>query len=230
MPAGLELLVLAIASMFWPTLILIVVVALRLSHPVKILAGFLAGGLLTTIAVGIAVVFALEGSDVVSGSSPSIDPAVDITIGLLSLLAAYVLNRRRGQPNAENPSEAEGAAQPKKPSIAERAVNGGAGAAFVAGVVLNIVPGTFPIVALKDISELDVSDAAKIGAIVIFYVIMFAFIEVPLAAYHFAPERTTVAVNDFNAWLGRNGLRLGVFMLAAVGLYLTARGVLELIG
>ena len=96
--------------------------------------------------------------------------------------------------------------------------------------VFNIVSGTFPIVALKDISELDVSDAAKIGAIVVFYVIMFTFIEVPLVAYHFAPERTTVAVNNFNAWLGRNGLRLSAFMLAAIGLYLTGRGVLELIG
>ena len=91
MPAGLDLLVLAIASMFWPTLILIVVVALRLSHPVKILAGFLAGGLLTTITVGIALVFALQGSDLESGSSSSLDPAVDITIGCLSLLAALVL-------------------------------------------------------------------------------------------------------------------------------------------
>ena len=55
----LELLVLALASTFWPTLILIVVLALRLDRPVKILVWFLIGGLLTTVSVGIAVVFAL---------------------------------------------------------------------------------------------------------------------------------------------------------------------------
>ena len=230
MPAGLELLVLAIASMFWPTLILIVVVALRLQNPVKILFWFLAGGLLTTVTVGIAVVFALQGSSLVSGSSPSIDPVVYITMGLLSLLAAYVLHRRRAQVTAREPTEAEATPQPKKPSAAERAVNGGAGVAFVAGVVLNIVPGTFPIVGLKDISQLDAGNAAKVAAIVVFYVIMFAFIEVPLVAYHFAPERTTVGVNNFNAWLGRNGLRLAIFILGAVGLYLIARGVFQLIG
>jgi hypothetical protein len=229
MPAGLELLVLAIASMFWPTLILIVVVALRLPHPVKILFGFLAGGLLTTVAVGIAVVFALQGSSLVSGSAPSIDPALNITMGLLSLLAAYFLNRRRVQPPAQKPAETAATPQPKKPSVAERAVDGGVGVAFAAGVVLNIVPGTFPIVALKDIAELDTGNAAKIAAIVVFYVIMFAFVEVPLVAYHFAPERTTTAVNGLNAWLGRNGLRLGIFILAGVGLYLIARGVLQLI-
>jgi hypothetical protein len=222
--------VLAIASMFWPTLIVIVVVALRLSHPVKILFGFLAGGLLTTVAVGIAVVFALQGSSLASGSSPSIDPVVYITIGLLSLLAAYVLDRRRVQSAAQKPAETETPSEPNKPSVAERAVHGGARVAFVAGVVLNIVPGTFPIVALKDIAELDAGNAEKVVAIVVFYVIMFAFVEVPLVAYHFAPQRTTLAVNDFNAWLGRNGLRLATFVLAAVGLYLTLRGVLQLIG
>jgi len=34
--------------MFWPTLIAIVVLALRISPPVRILVWFLAGGLLTT--------------------------------------------------------------------------------------------------------------------------------------------------------------------------------------
>ena len=58
----LELLVLALASTFWPTLILIVVLALRLDRPVKILVWFLIGGLLTTVSVGIAVVFALISS------------------------------------------------------------------------------------------------------------------------------------------------------------------------
>ncbi len=63
----LEILLLAFASTFWPTLIVIVVLALRLAHPVKILVWFLLGGLLTTIAVGIAVVFALQDASFMSG-------------------------------------------------------------------------------------------------------------------------------------------------------------------
>ncbi|HEX4526259.1 MAG TPA: GAP family protein [Gaiellaceae bacterium] len=229
MPTWLELLILAFASMFWPTLILIVVLALRVPQPVKILIWFLAGGLLTTISIGIVIVFTLQGGGFVSGSHPPADPALDLVIGLLSLAAAFALNRKgpKAQPEVQ-PKSAE-PSEEKKPSMAERAVGRGAAVAFAAGIVLNIVPGTFPIVALKDIAELDVSNGAKVATIIGFYLIMFAFIEIPIVAYLFAPERTTVAVNDFNAWLSRNGRRLGAYVLGIVGVYLVVRGIVELL-
>jgi hypothetical protein len=215
--------------MFWPTLIVIVVLALGVSHPVKILVWFLAGGLLTTVAVGIAVVFALQGASFMSGSTPTVDPVVDITAGLLSLLAAFALLRRDARKPAE-PKEKPQTPNSTKPPLTQRAVERGAPVAFAAGVVLNIVPGTFPIVALKDIAQLDASNGAKVATIIVFYVIMFAFVEVPIIAYEFAPERTTVAVNAFNAWLKRNGRRVAAYVLAGVGLYLTIRGVIQAVG
>ena len=221
MPSWLELLVLALASTFWPTPILIVVLALRLDRPVNILVWFLIGGLLTTVSVGIAVVFALQDASFMTGSHPPADSAVDIVAGLLSLLAAFALSRRSRKTPAEvTPAPPEAPAEPKKPSMAQRAVSQGAPIAFVAGVVLNIVPGTFPIVALKDIAQLDASDGAKIATIIVFYVIMFAFVEIPIVAYLFAPARTITAVDNFNAWLGRNGRRVAVYVLAVVGAYL----------
>jgi len=45
-PSWLEILVLAVASAFWPILIAIVVLALRLAHPIRVLA---AAGLYLTI-------------------------------------------------------------------------------------------------------------------------------------------------------------------------------------
>ena len=228
MPVWLELVVLALASMFWPTLIVIVVLALRVSHPVKILIWFLAGGLLTTVSIGVAIVFALQGASFMSGSDPTADPAIYISMGLLSLLAAFALLRRSGRPPAKPKPEHEAAAASTKPPLTERAVERGAPVAFAAGVVLNIVPGTFPIVALKDIAQLNASNGAKVATIVVFYVIMFAFVEVPIVAYLIAPERTTVAVNAFNAWLKRNGRRVAAYVLAGVGLYLTVRGIVDL--
>ena len=64
-------------------------------------------------------------------------------------------------------------------------------------------------------------------SVVIFYVIMFAFAEVPIVAYLFAPERTTVKVNQFNDWLRRNSTRVAVWVLVVVGIYLTVRGVVQ---
>ena len=69
MPNWLEIVLLAFASMFWPTLITIVVLALRVPQPVRILAWFLFGGLLTTITIGLILVFALQDANFVSGSS-----------------------------------------------------------------------------------------------------------------------------------------------------------------
>jgi hypothetical protein len=226
MPTWLELVLLALASTFWPTLIVIVVLALRVSQPVRVLLWFLIGGLLTTIGIGIAIVFALQGASFMNGSSPTNDPAIYISMGLLSLLAAFVLLNRTARHDANAVREAP--ATSGKPPLTQRAVESGAPVAFAAGVVLNIVPGTLPFVALKDIAQLDAGNGAKVVTIIVFYVIMFAFVEIPVVAFLFAPDRTTSAVNTFNSWLKRNGRRVGAYVLAAVGLYLLIRGIVDL--
>jgi hypothetical protein len=214
--------------MFWPTLIVVVVLALQAAQPVKLLVWFLAGGLLTTVSCGIALVFLLQGSSLFSGSAPSVDPVVNISMGVLSLLAAYLLDRRGRKPPAHPEAGATPPPKPKKTPLTQRVTEKGARSAFAAGIVLNIVPGTFPIIALANIAELDTSNAAKVATIIAFYVIMFAFVEVPVVAYLFAPERTTAAVDDFNAWLGRNGRRLAVYVIAAAGIYFTVKGIVQL--
>jgi hypothetical protein len=226
MSSWLEILLLALASMFWPTLITVVVLALRVPHPIKILLWFVAGGLLTTVSIGLVLVFTLQGSDFVSGSKPPANPVLNIALGLLAIAIALVVARRRGsRTNASSPAEPDTAS--KTPSFTERAVQRGAAVAFLAGVVLNIVPGAFPFVALKDIAQLDIGDGAKVVAVVVFYVIMFAFAEVPIVAFLFAPERTTAEVTRFNTWLRRNGTRVAVYVLIAVGIYLIARGTFQ---
>jgi hypothetical protein len=217
----LEILLLAVASAFWPTLILVVVVALRLEHPIRILVYFVAGALLTTISIGLAIVFTLQGTSAASGSNRSVSAAVYLVAGFLSLLTAAALWRSGGRPRKPKPPRT-------KPSLAERSVEGGAPVAFGAGVVLNIIPGTFPFVALLDIARLDVSNAAKVAAVVVFYVIMLAFAEIPIVAYLVAPERTIAVTNAFNDWLSRNGRRVAAGVLGVVGLYLVVRGLVKL--
>ena len=217
----LEILLLAFASAFWPTLILVVVVALRLEHPIRILVFFVAGALLTTISIGLAIVFALDDTTVASGSNRSISAGIYLVVGALSLLAGAALWRSAGRPRKPKPPKTG-------PSLAERSVERGAPVAFAAGVVLNIIPGTFPFVALVDIAKLDVADAAKVAAVIVFYVIMLSFAEVPIVAYLVAPERTIAATNAFNDWLARNGRRVAAGVLAVVGAYLVVRGLLRL--
>jgi hypothetical protein len=222
-PDWLEIVLLAFASMFWPTLITIVVLALRVPRPVRILSWFVLGGLLTTITIGLVLVFALQDADFISGSSRPVNPVLNITVGALALVVALYL-ARRGRRHVEG-----AAADEKKSGLTQRAVERGGLVAFFAGVVLNIVPGAFPVVALKDIAQLDAGDATKVASVVVFYVIMFSFAEVPIVAYLFAPERTTVRVNEFNTWLRRNSTHIAIAVLAAVGIYLTIRGLVQAI-
>jgi Sap, sulfolipid-1-addressing protein len=203
-----EYLLLAVAAIFWPLLFAVVLVALRTRQPARVLAAFLAAGLLTTIAVGCAIVFGLQD---VSIGQRTVRAPVYLAAGVLSLAAAsYVRHRPPSEP---------------KRSSAERYVSRPR-VAFVAGVVLNLFPGFVPFVALVDIAQTSYSTGAKAALVALFYVIMFSSVEVPLLCYGFAPDRTAAVVAGLNEWLSRNGRRLTVRLLALVGAYLLARGAL----
>ena len=75
---AIELIPLAIASAFWPLLLAVVIISLRTAHPPRLLVSFLAGGLLTTMTVGLIIIYALEHSSLVSRSRSTTDPAVDL--------------------------------------------------------------------------------------------------------------------------------------------------------
>ena len=217
-----EYLLLAVGSIFWPVLLAIVVLALRTPHPVRLLSAFLAGGLLTTITIGVALVFWLEGTAFVSRSGHTAAAGVDIALGCLSLLAAYVVQgvrlrryRRRRRRRTTTSSWSE-------------RVTGSARLAFFTGVVLDIIPGVLPLVALTNIAASDYADATKVTLVVVFYLIMFSSVEVPILGHVVAPDRTAAVVAGFNNWLDRNGRRLAVWSLALVGVYLVVRGLLKL--
>ena len=220
-----ELLPLAIASAFWPILLAVVIVSLRAAHPIRLLVSFLAGGLLTTMTIGLIVIYALQGSSLTGGRQSTFDPWFEIAAGALALLAAAVLWRRLGDPGEAPVEEQPADADPGK---VESMIDRGAPLAFVAGIICNIVPGVFPLVALKDIAEMDVSFVETVAILLGFYLIMFAFIEVPLVSYLVAPEWTNQATERFNAWLDRNSRRLGIAALGLVGVYLVIQGIIGL--
>jgi hypothetical protein len=221
-----EVFLLAVVSAFWPALIAVVLVALTSPRPVTLLAFFLAGGLLTTTALGLAIAFSLGDTSLFTGSRPPAPPAVDITVGILALVVALVASRRA--PAGDELSEQEPGDE-KRPWT-ERMLGRGSGRiAFLVGIVINLVPGLFAVVGYSNIAQLDYGTATTIVLVASFNVIMFALIEVPLGGYVVAPRWTTDAVARLNAWLKRNGRRLIVAAAAAVGVYLVVRGIVQLV-
>ena len=220
----LEIFLLALVAMFFPALLAVVLVAIRGRHPQLLLSSFLAGGLLSAISVGLLIVFSLHGASVDSSSSSHLDPVVYVVLGLLSLLAAWVVRRKKLLVKKENVAS-DGSNEEKEPNRLERALDRGAPYAFVAGIVLCAIPGFSALVALKDIAQLGYSTAATVAVVIGFYLIMFSFIEIPLIGFFIAPETATEKTVRFNRWLDRNANRLATGVLAGVGVFLIARGI-----
>lgn len=221
----LEILFLGLASALWPLLLVVVVIALNTSRPARILGWFLVGGLLTTISIDTAIVFALQGTSFVEGPKPTADGWVDITVGLLALLAALVLQlgmkgkgpkRFRPRPKTDKPSRSQ--------EWIEGLVERGATLSFVAGIVATILPAPFAIIAMKNISELAISDAQAFSLIVVFNLLMFIMVEIPLGGFLVAPDWARRTATGFNTWLGQNLRRVAVYALTIVGAIELARG------
>jgi hypothetical protein len=166
-----------------------------------------------------AIVTLLEDTDAVSGSRPPANPILYFGGGVAALVAATMVARRPPREQHESNDQ---------PSLATRLLRRGALLAFVAGVVLNIAPGIFPFVALKDIAQLGHPTAVDLAIVIAFYLVMFAFIEVPLIGYTFAPETTARLTGEFNDWLKAHSRKLAVVVLYAAGVLLIARGIAAL--
>jgi Sap-like sulfolipid-1-addressing protein len=222
--ALLEIFLLAAGSMFWPLLLVVVVLALRTPRSLRILAWFWVGGMLASVSVGAAIVFGLQGSSLMSGSELPSAPWIDIVVGSLALLAAAVLQRvsARGGRNTETETPAR---EPRTSRRVERLVERGGPLAFVGGIVASILPAPLAIIAMADIAQLDYSTAETLLVIVAFYVVMFTFVEVPMVGFLVSPEWTKAKATAFNAWLERNLVRLGVWALTVFGAAEIVRGV-----
>jgi hypothetical protein len=208
--------------MLWPTLLFVDLVAFRTPRPVVILLGFLVGGLITTVAIGCLLVYALRGTELVERSRDSSDAWVDIVLGLAAIAAAQLIagrarTRVRTKPDPGKPSKWSGRL--------ERAVSRGALLAFGAGVVLNIAPGILPFIALKKIADLDYGRSATFTVIVVFYIVMFTLVEVPAACFAIAPERTKLRVSALNTWLDENRTAVVVWTLMVFGVFELVHGV-----
>jgi Sap, sulfolipid-1-addressing protein len=203
-----------------------VTVMLFLPNPKRLLIGYLLGGLLVSLTIGFVIVFAGDQSGASNTAENSISPAMDIALGLLLLVIAYVLRTERMELRRERKKhEKEGVE--KDPSRVERVLGrGSARITFLVGMVLTL-PGVAYLAALRELDNLNYATGSTILVILGFNVMLLILLEIPLVGYVLAPERTVVAVQDFRGWLTKNGLKAGIYFAAGLGVLLLGRGVIE---
>ena len=211
-----------------PVLLTATTVMLLLPRPKRLLLGYLLGAYTTSIAVGLAIIYWLSDSGALSTTKHTVSPGIDLVLGGLALLIAFVVGTGRLARRKER-RQSEHADEPKKtPRWQKTLSKGSARDTFVVGVLLSFPGGSY-LACLTTIAKLNLSAAGNVATVVAVAVVMLLLLEVPLLAYTFAPVWTPAAIERFKGWLARNGAHAAVIAATVIGVALVIKGVLGLL-
>jgi Sap, sulfolipid-1-addressing protein len=200
-----QVFLLSLTAALNPVLVGASTVMLLLPNPKRLMLGYLLGALMTSITLGLVIVFALKGSGTVSTTQNTINPAVDLALGALLLTAAFVLGTGRDKQITERRQARKGPKEDKGPPRWQQALSkGSARDTFVVGALLTL-PGASYLAGLHHIEDQRLSTTATVLTVVGFNLIMLILLELPLLGYVVAPDWTPGAVERAKAWVGRNG-------------------------
>ena len=222
---------LAFTAALNPTLLAATTVMLLLDNPKRLLIGYLVGALMTSITLGLVIVFSLEDSSFADTAQNTLSPAADFALGGIALVIAYVLatgrdkavSERRQRRKAEKNKEPSG--PPKWQQFLDR---GSARSAFIVGALLTL-PGASYLASLSKLSAQDLSTGGTVLSVIAINVIMLALLEVPTLGYLLAPDTTPGRVDRFKAGISRHGRKAGIWGAGIIGTLLIVRGVIELL-
>jgi hypothetical protein len=220
---------LAFLAALYPSLLAATTVMLLLPHPKRLLLGYLLGAAMTSVTLGLVIVFALRHSGLMKTTQTTLGPGADIVLGCLALTIAFVLGSGRDQRLVERRRERKAAKGPQGPPRWQQALGrGSARTTFVVGALLTL-PGATYITALYRISDENLADPLTVLTVLAFNVIMLMLLEIPLLAYTIAPDWTPKAVERFKHKLRERGRIWAVRVAAALGVLMIARGIITLL-
>jgi Sap, sulfolipid-1-addressing protein len=210
-----------------PTLIAVATLMLLLPNPKYLMLGYLCGALMTSITLGLVIVFAIHGSGTVSTTQHTLSPAADLALGGIALVIALVLGTGRDQRLAARRTRKRSGKDRRPPRWQQALSKGSPRTTFVIGAVLTL-PGASYLVGLHAIRELNYATATTVLLVVGFNVVMLLLLELPLAGYVFVPDRTPEAVDRAKVWISRHWHRFTFVGLTAVGVALVIKGAIGL--
>ncbi|BAX93949.1 GAP family protein [Mycobacterium shigaense] len=215
----ITILVMAVAMSLEPFRIGMTVLMLNRPRPTLQLLAFLSGGFAMGMTVGLLVLFVLQRK-LLTSSHVSL-PGLQMLIGALALLVAAVLAAQvvtRGN-GGETP-----ATERLSPRMRRLLTGRSLWVAGVAGLGMAL-PSVDYLAALTVIVASGTAALTQISALVVFHVVAFALVEIPLLAYLLAPRQTHASMTALHRWV-RSRRRLEVAaVLATAGCVLLAVGV-----
>jgi hypothetical protein len=217
----ITLLAMAVAVSLEPFRIGMTVLMINRPRPLLQLLVFLTGGFAMGITVGVIVLFVLRPA---LGSAHFTLPRVQIVIGALLLVNAAIL------PTGLVGRSVAGSAGPTARRFAPLATRArqlldgrSLWTAGVAGLGIAL-PSIDYLAVLALIVASGSAAAVQVGALLLFNVVAFGFVEIPLVCYLVAPDRTRATLAALQDWLRSRGRRAVTVLLATVGCLLLGAG------
>ena len=207
-------------------------------RPMLNLLAFWVGGMAAGIVASLGVLLFLRDfalsveTEVVSAtSSPSV-AYLQFAIGVLAVsLAALMLARFGARQRTAVPMTGGESAvlllEPNAPtgssrsSIRNRLESGSLAVAFVAGVASATPPVEY-LAAVIAIMASETTAAAQVGAALMFTVVAFTVVEIPLFTYLASPAQTLSVVRRLNDWINARRQAIPAIVIGAIGFLLLA--------
>jgi len=219
----ITLLAMAVAVSLEPFRIGMTILMINRPRPLLQLLAFLTGGFAMGITVGVIVLFVLRPA---LGSAHFTLPRMQIVVGAVLLVNAAVV--AAGMVGGERDEGSAGRADRISGALATRTRQLLSGRSlWMAGVAgLGIaLPSVDYLAVLALIVASGAAAATQFGALLMFNVVAFAFVEIPLVSYLAAPDRTRATLSALHDWLRSRRRRNIAALLAAVGCVLLGVGV-----
>ena len=213
-----------------PTLVGVTTIMLLLEKPARLMAGYLLGAYLTSITLGLVIVFSLSNSSTTNTTENTLSPAVDIGLGAIALAIAFVLYTGRAERLRQRRASRKAAKGNRQPPRWQRELSKGSPRiTFVLGAMLTL-PGASYLAGLHQIHELHYSTLETVLIVIGFNIVMLWLLELPFASFMIAPDRTPQAIDRAKAWVSRHAHMFAVRGFAAVGVALVIKGLIGLLG
>ncbi len=210
-----------------PTLVAASTLMLLLPSPKRLMFGYLCGALLTSVTLGLVIVFSLTGSSTTKTTQHTLSPAADLGLAAIALVIAFVLGTGRDQRVVAR-RERKRSQKDKRPPRWQQALSkGSARTTFIVGALLTL-PGASYLVGLHAIHELKYGTATTVLVVLAFNLVMLILLELPLLGFVLAPDWTPKAVDRAKAAISLHWHRFAFVGLTAVGAALIVKGGLGL--
>jgi Sap, sulfolipid-1-addressing protein len=224
-----QVILLSLTASLNPTLVGATTVMLLLPRPTRLMLGYLLGALMTSITLGLVIVFSLSDSSASSTTQHTVSPAVDIALGGILVVVAWVLWSGRGDEISERRRERKASKPDKGPPRWQRELSkGSARTTFIVGALLTLPGGSY-LAGLDRIHKLHYSTAVTVLVVIGFNLVMLWLLEVPLLCFAVAPDWTPGAVERAKAWIGRHARTVAIRGCGGIGTLLIIKGIVGLI-